>query len=187
MSSHSRSIYDSRHSASQGTHDGSRRGVLYLLASIVVAALFVFAAESHARQIEYILYSGVAVDGTINEINVVQSGGRHPGYWIAGTYPAVSPAGRDLLMPFRFNITKTEYDSYTQGDTVDLIYAPDSYNVPLRAANYAQFEASQIRLFAAVSVAVYGVIAGTLMVIDRRRQTRRAAASSKLHRAFGSR
>ena len=44
VSSHSRSVHDSQ-SASQGTpRGGPRRGLLYILASIVVVALFVFAA-----------------------------------------------------------------------------------------------------------------------------------------------
>jgi hypothetical protein len=188
VSSHSRSVHDSHQSASQGTpRGGVRRGLFYVLGSVIVGILFVFAAEGHARQIEYLREFGVAVEGTITEISVSQSGGRQPGYWISGTYPAISPAGRDVLLPFRFNVTKAEYDSYAQGDTVALIYDPESYNVPLRAGNYAQAQSDQIRMIAAVVVAVYAAVSLLLAFIDRRRQTRRSADALKLRRAFGSR
>lgn len=187
VSSHSRSVHDSQ-SASQGTpRGGSRRGLLYILASIVVVALFVFAAESHARQIDYLREFGVAVDGTITELDVARSGGRQPGYWIAGTYPSVSPAGRDIVLPFRFNVTKAQYDVYAQGDTIALIYDPERYNVPLRSGNYGLSESDQIRMIAAAVVAVYAAVGVLLAVIDRRRQARWSAEASKLRSAFGSR
>ena len=188
MSSHSRSIHDSRPSASQGKpHGGSRRGLFYIFASIAVAVLFVFAAESHAREIEYLREFGVAVDGTITEITVSKAGGRQPNYWIAGTYPAISPAGRDVVLPFRYHITSAEFDDYAQGDTVALIYDPDSYNVPLRAGNYGQANSTQIRVIAAAAVATYAATGAALAFVERRRQSRRLAASAKLHRAFGTR
>lgn len=188
MSSHSRSIHDSRPSASQGTPRGpSRRGLFYVFASIVIAMLFVFAAESHARQIEYLREFGVAVDGTITEINMSKAGGRQPNYWIAGTYPAVSPAGREVILPFRFHVTSAESDDYAQGDRVALIYDPESYNVPLRAGNYDQSKSDQIRFIAAVAMSVYAVIGTALVLIEQRRQTRRSAESAKLRRAFGTR
>ena len=153
----------------------------------MVGLLFVFAAESQARQIEYLREFGVAVDGTIGEMTVAQNGGRHPGYWIAGTYPAVSLAGRDIVMTFRFNVTKAEYDAYTQGDLIALIYDPERYNVPLRAGNYAQSQSDQLRIIAAAAVVIFAVITGVLAVVDRRWQMRQSATASKLRRAFGSR
>lgn len=188
VSSHSRSIHDSRPSTSQGTpRGGSRRGLLYIVAIVLVGGLFVFAAESHARQIEYLREFGVAVDGTITEINMSKAGGRQPNYWIAGTYPSVSPAGREVVLPFRFHVTTAEQADYARGDTVALIYDPESYNVPLRAGQYGQSESGQIRMIAAVVVAVYAVVGVLLAIVDRRRQARRSAASSKLRRAFGTR
>jgi hypothetical protein len=188
VSSHSRSVHESHPSTSQGTpRGGSRRGLLYIVAIVLVGVLFVLAAESHARQIEYLREFGVAVEGTVTEINVLQSGGRQPGYWIAGTYPAISPAGRDVILPFRFNITKAEYDTYTQGDTLALIYDPENYNEPLRAGHYGQSESGQIRMIAAIVVMIYAVVGVLLAVVDQRRQTRRSAESAKLRRAFGSR
>lgn len=188
VSLHSRSVHDSRPSASQGTPgNANRRGLFSILASIIIAVLFVVAAESHARQIEYLREFGVSVDGTITEITVSKAGGRQPNYWIAGTYPAISPAGREVTLPFRFHVTSAEYGDYAQGDAVALIYDPDSYNVPLRAGHYSEAESDQIRLIAAVAVAVYAAIGVLLIIVDRRRQTRRMAESSKLRRAFGSR
>lgn len=188
MSSHSRPVHESRRSASQRTpHGGSRRGLFYILASIVVAVLFVVAAESQARQIEYLREFGVAVDGTIGEMTVAQFGGRHPSYWIAGTYPAISPAGRDVVLTFRYNVTKAEYDSYTEGDTLPLIYDPESYSVPLRAANYAQTRSDEIRMLTAAGVVVFALITVVLAAAEGRRQARQSAAESRLRRAFGSR
>lgn len=188
MSSHSRFLHDSRPSASQGTNPGpSRRGLFYVFASLLIAALFVFAAESHARQIEYMREFGVAVDGTITEITVSKAGGRQPNYWIAGTYPAISPAGRDVVLPFRFHVTSAEYGDYAQGDTVALIYDPERYNVPLRAGNYDQSVSDQIRTIAVAGVVVYTVVGVTLALAERRRRTRRAAAALKRVRAFGTR
>ena len=188
VSSHSRPVHDSHRSASQRTpQGGSRRGLFYIAASVVVGLLFMFAAESQARQIEYLREYGVAVDGTIGEMSVAQFGGRHPSYWIAGTYPAVSPAGRDVVMTFRFNVTKAENDAYAQGDSISLIYDPERYNVPLRAENYVQSQSDQIRLIVAAVAVVFIAIAGALAAVEWRRQTRESAAESKLRRAFGQR
>lgn len=153
----------------------------------MLTTLFVFAAESHARQIEYLRAAGVAIDGTITEITVSKAGGRQPNYWISGTYPAVSPAGRDVVLPFRFHITSAEFDDYAKGDAIPLIYDPDRYNVPLRAGHYEQTHSDQIRIIAAIGVAVYVAAGIVLTIVESRRRTRESAAESKLRRAFGTR